>query len=105
MKRLCLLLVFLCIMPVATSIAGGLEKPDLAIPKGALVIVSEWSLEGDTPKGFAKEVKVEPPQAELEGNFIKLSSKKSSFGFKKEIKFSVKDYPYAHWAWQARTLP
>jgi len=26
-------------MPVATSIAGGLEKPDLAIPKGALVMV------------------------------------------------------------------
>jgi hypothetical protein len=103
MRRLCLFLLF-CLIP-ATSIAGGLEKQDLAIPKGALVIVSEWSLEGDTPKGFSKEVKVEPPQAELEGNFIKLSAKKSAFGFKKEIEFSVKEYPYVHWAWQARTLP
>ena len=105
MKWFYLLLVFLCSMPVPTSVADGPEKPDLTIPKGALVIVSEWSLEGDTPKGFAKEVKVEPAQAELEGSFIRLWSKKSSFGFKKEIEFSVKEYPYVHWSWQARTLP
>jgi hypothetical protein len=103
MRRLWLFLL-LCLIPAA-SLANGEDKPSFTIPEGALVIVSEWSLDGDIPKGFNREVKVEPPLVELEGSFIKLSSKKSSFGFKKEIKLSVKDYPYVHWSWQARTLP
>ncbi len=87
------------------SPANGPKTLEVTMPTGAFVIVSEWSLDGDIPKGFDQEVKVEPPRVELERSFIKLSSKKSSFGFKKEVKLSVKDYPYVHWSWQARTLP
>ena len=103
MRRLCLFLL-LCLIP-AVSVANGDGKPQFTVPEGALVIVSDWTLDGDIPKGFNREIKVEPPRVELEGSFIKLSSKKTSFGFKKEIKLSVKEYPYLHWSWQARTLP
>jgi len=103
MRKLCLFLLF-CLIS-ATSLANGDSKEEFTVPEGALVIVSSWTLDGDTPKGFAKEVKEGVPQAELEDSFIKLSSNKASFGFKKEVKLSVKDYPYVHWSWQARTLP
>ena len=104
MKKLFLLLLLFCLMPLR-GLACDQKNPDVAIPEGAFVVVSEWSLDGDSPKGFNKEVKVEPPQVALEGGFIKLTSKKASFGFKKEIKLSVKEYPYVHWYWQACTLP
>jgi hypothetical protein len=87
------------------GLARGETKPHFTIPQGALEIVSEWSLDGDTPEGFEKEVKVGLPQAELEDGSIKFLSKESSFGYKKELELSVKDYPYVHWSWQARTLP
>ena len=103
MRKVCFLLL-LCLI-LAPCLANGDGKPQFTVPEGALVIVSDWTLDGDTPKGFNKEVKVKPAQAELEGGFIKLTSKKTSFGFKKEIKLSVKEYPYVHWSWQARTLP
>jgi len=103
MRKVCFLLL-LCLI-LAPCLAKGDSKSQFTVPEGALVIVSNWTLDGDTPKGFTKEVKVKPAQAELEGEFIKLTSKKTSFGFKKEIKLSVKEYPYVHWSWQARTLP
>jgi len=86
------------------SLARGETKPHSTMPQGSFVIVSEWSLDGDTPKGFQKEIKAGLPQVELENGCIRLSSKESSYGFKKKVKFSVKDYPYVHWSWQARTL-
>jgi len=89
----------------APGFAGGETKPDATVPKGAFVIVSEWLLDGDTPKGFEKEIKEGLPQVGLENGSIKLSSKESSFGLKRKVEFSVKDYPYLHWSWQARTLP
>ena len=104
MKRFWLLLLLLYLV-CATSLARGETKPHSTIPQGAFVIVSEWSLDGDTPKGFEKEIKVGLPQVELENGCIRLLSKESSYGLKKKVKFSVKDYPYVHWSWQARTLP
>ncbi len=101
---MCFFAFLFCFIAVVSP-ANGPKTLEVTIPTGAFVIVSEWSLDGDIPKGFDQEVKVEPPRVELEGSFIKLSSKKSSFGFKKEVKLSVKDYPYVHWSWQARTLP
>jgi len=89
----------------APGLARGEGKPHFTIPQGAFVIVSGWSLDGDTPEGFEKEIKVGQPQVDLEDGSIKLSSKESSFGFKKKLKLSIKDYPYVHWSWQTRTLP
>jgi len=89
----------------ATSLARGETKAHFTIPQGAFVIVSEWSLDGNIPKGFEKEVKVGRPQVKLKDGSIKLLSKGSSYGFKKNLKLSIKDYPYVHWSWQARTLP
>ncbi|UCG64726.1 MAG: DUF3047 domain-containing protein [Deltaproteobacteria bacterium] len=103
MRRLCLFLL-LCLIP-SVSLADGDTNDQFTVPKGAVVIVSSWTLDGDTPKGFTKEVKEGVPGVALEGVFVKLTSKKTSFGFKKEVKLSVKDYPYVHWSWQARTLP
>ena len=104
MRRILLSVVIFFLLSAANS-AGGETTPNLAIPQGALVIASKWALDGDTPKGFTKETKEGVPNVELEDNFLKLSSNKTSFGFKKEIKLSVKEYPYVHWYWQARTLP
>lgn len=104
MRKVCFFAFLFCFIAVVSP-ANGPKTLEVTMPTGAFVIVSEWSLDGDIPKGFDQEVKVEPPRVELEGSFIKLSSKKSSFGFKKEVKLSVKDYPYVHWSWQARTLP
>jgi hypothetical protein len=105
MRRLCLFFLLFCLVS-GTSLARGETKAHFTIPHGAFVIVSEWSLDGnDTPKGFEKEVKVGLPQVELEGGSIKLLSKGSSYGFKKKLKLSIKDCPYLHWSWQARTLP
>lgn len=104
MRKVCFFAFLFCFIAVVSP-ANGPKTLEVTMPTGAFVIVSEWSLDGDIPKGFDQEVKVEPPRVELERSFIKLSSKKSSFGFKKEVKLSVKDYPYVHWSWQARTLP
>jgi hypothetical protein len=89
----------------AAPIVKGETGPNLVIPPGALVVVSEWALDSESPKGFTKEIKVGVPHVGLEDGFLKLSSTKSSFGFKKEVKVSVKEYPYLHWSWQARKLP
>jgi hypothetical protein len=104
MRKLCPFLLLFCLIP-AVSIADGDTKDQFTVPKGAVVIVSSWTLDGDTPKTFTKEVKEGVPGVALEGAFVKLTSKKASFGFKKEVKLSVKEYPYVHWSWQARTLP
>jgi len=88
-----------------TELARGEAKPEFTIHRGALAISSEWLLDGDTPRGYTKEIKAGLPRAELEDGSIKLSSAKSSFGFKKEVTASVRDYPYLHWSWQARMLP
>jgi len=104
MKKFTLFLIIFCMFSTA-NFAGGETKPELAIPKGALIVASEWALDGDTPKGFTKEVKVGQPQVELQNSTLKLSSKKTSFGLKKDLKASIKDYPYIHWSWQARNLP
>jgi len=91
------LFLLLC-LTLAPCLAKGDGKPQFTVPEGALVIVSDWTLDGDTPKGFTKEVKEGVPGVALEGAFVKLTSKKASFGFKKEIKLSVKEYPYVHWS-------
>ena len=104
MRRILLSVVIFFLLSAANS-AGGETTPNLAIPQGALVIASKWALDGDTPKGFTKETKEGVPNVELEDNFLKLSSNKTSFGFKREIKATVKEYPYLNWSWQARMLP
>jgi len=104
MRRFCLFFLLFCLVS-ATSLARGENKPHFTVPHGAFVVVSEWSLDGETPKGFEKEVKAGQPRVEVEDGSIKLLSKESSFGFNKSLKLSVKDYPYIHWSWQARTLP
>jgi len=104
MRRFCLFLLLLYSVS-APGFAGGETKPHATVPKGAFVIVSEWLLDGDTPRGFEKEIKEGLPQVGLENGCIKLLSKESSYGFKRKVEFSVKDYPYLHWSWQARTLP
>jgi hypothetical protein len=104
MKRSCLFLLLFCFV-FSTGFARGETKPSSTIPQGAFVIVSKWSLDGDTPKGFEKEIKEGVPHVEVEHGCIRILSKESSYGFKKKVEFSVKDYPYLHWSWQARTLP
>jgi hypothetical protein len=104
MKKSRLFLLLFYVVSAANPVNGE-TKPNLAIPQGALVIVSQWVLDGETPKGFTKETKVGTPQIMLEDGFLKLSSTKSSFGLKKDLKASVKEFPYIHWFWQARTLP
>ena len=104
MGRFCIFFVSLFLVSGANFV-GGETKPNFAIPKEALIVASEWVLDGDIPRGFSKEIKVEQPQVELQNGFLKLSSKKSSFGFKRELKASTKEYPYLHWSWQALKLP
>ncbi|UCF85610.1 MAG: DUF3047 domain-containing protein [Desulfobacteraceae bacterium] len=104
MKRLCVILLLFFLLSM-TKLASGETIPNQAVPQGALVVASKWALDGDTPRGFAKEIKVGQPQVELQNSFLKLSSKKTSFGLKKDLKASIKDYPYIHWSWQARNLP
>jgi hypothetical protein len=68
MRRFCLFLLLFYLVS-ATSLARGQTNPYFTIPQGAFVIVSEWSLDGDTPKGLAKEIKVGPPRVELEESY------------------------------------
>jgi hypothetical protein len=89
----------------AANLVNGETKPKATIPHGALIIASEWLLDGDTPKGFTREIKEGQPQVALENGFLRLSSNKTSFGFKREVKASIKEYPYLNWSWQARRLP
>jgi len=104
MKKLALCFTLFCLFFTA-RFSGGETKSKLAIPKMALIVASEWALDGDTPKGFTKEVKAGQPQVELQNGFLKLFSKKSSFGFKRELKVTTREYPYLRWSWQARKLP
>ena len=66
---------------------GGDQAPFYYSPE-ALEIASDWSLGGDTPRGFAEEIKAGLPHVELEDGSIKLSSTRSSVGFKKEVTVS-----------------
>jgi hypothetical protein len=104
MRRFLLSLVIFFLL-FAPDFAIGETIPSQLIPQGALVVALKWALDGDTPKGFTKEVKTGLPQVALEDGFLRLSSNKTSFGFKKEVKASIKEYPYLNWSWQARRLP
>jgi hypothetical protein len=104
MRRILLYLVIFFLLSTE-NIAIGKTIPNLSVPQGALVIASRWVLDGDTPKGFTKEIKEGQPQVTLENGFLRLSSSKTSFGFKREVKTSIKEYPYLNWSWQARRLP
>jgi hypothetical protein len=104
MRRILLSLVIFFLLSAA-DFAIGETMPSQAVPQGALVVASKWALDGDTPKGFTKEIKEGQPQVALENGFLRLSSNKTSFGFKREVKASIKKYPYLNWSWQARRLP
>ena len=104
MKKFTLFIIIFCLLFTA-RFASGESKSKFAIPKEALIVASEWTLDGDTPRGFSKEIKAGQPQVELQNGFLNLSSKQTSFGFKRELKASTREYPYLHWSWQARKLP
>jgi len=104
MRRI-LLSLFFFLLVLAVDFAMGEAMANQSVPQGALVVASKWALDGDTPKGFSKEIKEGQPQVALENGFLRLSSSKTSFGFKREVKASIKEYPYLNWSWQARRLP
>jgi hypothetical protein len=62
-------------------------------------IPAEWALEKKTG---APEIKVEQSG---DNAYVRFLSNNSSFGLKREMNFSIKDYPYLNWKWKVTHLP
>jgi hypothetical protein len=88
-----------------------------------LIIVSSKAQEGilwvdkfslgkgidSVPEGWQLEKKTGDPQIKVEQSgdnaYVRFISNNSSFGLKKEMNFSIKDYPYLNWKWKVTRLP
>jgi hypothetical protein len=62
-------------------------------------IPTDWTLEKKTGES---DIKVEQSGDNAYVHFV---SNNSSFGLKKEMNFSIKDYPYLNWRWKVSRLP
>jgi hypothetical protein len=64
---------------------------------------------GSIPEGWQLDKKTGDPQIKTEqsGNdaYVRFISNNSSFGLRKEMDFSIKDYPYLNWKWKVTRLP
>jgi hypothetical protein len=90
---------------------------------GLLIIVSSMAQEGilwvdkfslekvtdSIPEGWQLEKKSGDPQVKVEQSgdqaYVRFISNNSSFGLRKEMNFSIKEYPYLNWKWKATRLP
>ena len=61
------------------------------------------------PEGWQLEKKTGDPQIKVEQSgdnaYVRFISNNSSFGLRKEMNFSIKDYPYLNWKWKVARLP
>jgi hypothetical protein len=61
------------------------------------------------PEGWQLEKKTGEPQLKVEQSgdnaYVHFISNNSSFGLRKEMNFSIKDYPYLNWKWKVTRLP
>jgi hypothetical protein len=61
------------------------------------------------PENWKLEIKTGEPEIKVEqsgdNTYIRLVSDSSSFGLRKEVNFSIKDYPYLNWKWKVTRLP
>jgi hypothetical protein len=75
--------------------------------KEIVAIAGKWvsAEEGKPPASWELIVKENPVVFVIANDAIYMKAEKSSFGFKKEIRFSVKDFPYMTWKWKAIKLP
>ncbi len=64
---------------------------------------------GGIPEGWSLEKKTGEPEIKVEQTgdnaYVHFRSANSSFGLKKEMDFSIKDYPYLNWKWKVTQLP
>jgi hypothetical protein len=95
----------------------------ICIAMGILLVVSSIAQEGvlwvdkfsmgkgtnGIPEGWELIKKTGEPQIKVEQSgdnaYVHFLSNNSSFGLKKEMNFSVKDYPYLNWKWKVNRLP
>ena len=61
------------------------------------------------PEGWQLDKKTGDPQIKVEQSgdnaYVRFISNNSSFGLRKEMNFSIKDYPYLNWKWKVTRLP
>jgi hypothetical protein len=61
------------------------------------------------PDGWELEKKTNDPEIKVEQSgdnaYVHFVSNNSSYGLKKEMNFSIKDYPYLNWKWKVNHLP
>jgi hypothetical protein len=90
---------------------------------GLLIIVSSMAQEGilwvdkfslekvtdSIPEGWQLDKKSGDPQVKVEQTgdlaYVRFISNNSSFGLRKEMNFSIKEYPYLNWKWKTTRLP
>jgi hypothetical protein len=95
----------------------------ICITMGILLVVSSIAQEGvlwvdkfsmgkgthGIPEGWELIKKTGEPQIKVEQSgdnaYVHFLSNNSSFGLKKEMNFSIKDYPYLNWKWKVNRLP
>jgi hypothetical protein len=95
---ICLILGFLLI--VSSIAQDGILWVDKFSPgKGTDGIPEGWEL---VKKTGEPQIKVEQAG---DNTYVHFLSNNSSFGLKKEMNFSIKDYPYLNWKWKVNRLP
>lgn len=90
---------------------------------GLLIIMSSMAQEGilwvdnfsldkvtdGIPGGWQLDKKTGDPQIKVEQSgdhaYVRFISNNSSFGLRKEMNFSIKEYPYLNWKWKVSRLP
>ena len=61
------------------------------------------------PEGWQLDKKTGDPQIKVEQSgdnaYVHFVSNNTSYGLRKEMDFSIKDYPYLNWKWKVNRLP
>ena len=97
--------VGLCIvLGFSVIVSSGAQEGILWVDK-----FSEGKVTDGIPEGWKLEKKTGDPEIKIEQSgdnaYVRFHSNNSSFGLKKEMNFTLKDYPFLNWKWKVTRLP
>ena len=97
--------VGLCIvLGFSVIVSSGAQEGILWVDK-----FSEGKVTDGIPEGWKLEKKTGDQEIKVEQSgdnaYVRFDSNNSSFGLKKEMNFTLKDYPFLNWKWKVTRLP
>lgn len=91
------------LLALLTVLLGLLAPADARSQEAGRVIVGQFR--DSLSAGWEVEVRVGQPKFKVEGDALHLTSRRDSYGLKREIRVDLARYPFLNWRWMASELP